>query len=146
MIQRIHIINGPNLNLLGKREPEIYGSISFESYFKEIKKKYDDIHFDYTQSNHEGVIIDLLHQIGFESGIGIILNAGGLSHTSVSLRDAVSSIDAPVVEVHISDIYQREPFRHHSFLNDVCVAHFIGKGLQGYDLAVEYLMNHQKNL
>ena len=142
MIKRIHIINGPNLNLLGKREPEIYGSVSFETHFKEIKKKYADLHFDYTQSNHEGVIIDLLHQIGFESDIGIILNAGGLSHTSISLRDAVSSIDAPVVEVHISDIYQREPFRHHSYLTDVCVAHFIGKGLEGYDMGVEYLKNN----
>ena len=144
MIHRIHIINGPNLNLLGRREREIYGSISFETYFRELKKKYPDIHLDYTQTNHEGVIIDLLHQIGFESDTGIILNAGGLSHTSISLRDAVTTIEVPVVEVHISDIYKRELFRHHSFLTDVCVANFIGMGLEGYDKAIEYLSGFKR--
>lgn len=136
---KIHIINGPNLNLLGRREPEVYGLVSFETYFEELKSKYPGTELQYFQSNHEGALIDYLHAHGFEKNTGIILNAGGLSHTSVSLRDAVSSIETPVVEVHITDIYKREPFRWHSYLTEVCVAHFIGKGLQGYDLAVEFL-------
>jgi len=139
MIQRILIINGPNLNLLGRREPEVYGSVSFETYFEEIKNKFPETRLDYFQSNHEGALIDYLHQNGFSENTGIILNAGGLSHTSISLRDAVSAIDIPVVEVHISDIYHREPFRQLSYLTDVCAAHFIGKGLDGYRMAIEFL-------
>jgi 3-dehydroquinate dehydratase-2 len=141
MINQIHIINGPNLNLLGIRNPEIYGSIPFETYFIELKKKFADITLAYFQSNHEGEIIDYLHKNGFETKTGIILNAGGLSHTSISIRDAVESVVAPVIEVHISDIYSREPFRLHSFLTDVCIANFIGKGLQGYDMGIAYLLN-----
>ena len=142
MITHIHIVNGPNLNLLGKREPEIYGSISFEEYFETLIHKYPGVELKYFQTNHEGMIIDYLHQHGFAGNTGMILNAGGLSHTSISLRDAVSAIEVPVIEVHISDIYEREIFRHLSFLTDVCAANFIGLGLQGYDAAIEYLMKN----
>ncbi|MEP6795478.1 MAG: type II 3-dehydroquinate dehydratase [Saprospiraceae bacterium] len=140
MLTQIHIINGPNLNLLGKREPEIYGSTSFEEYLEELKKKYPDVELNYFQSNHEGAIIDYLHQNGFSADTGIILNAGGLSHTSISLRDAVSSIEVPVIEVHISDIHKRETFRQHSFLTEVCATNFIGLGLKGYDWAIDFLL------
>ncbi len=140
MIDRIHIVNGPNLNLLGKREPEIYGSLSFEDYVDSIRDNYLMVQLDQFQSNHEGALIDYLQQHGFEHNTGFILNAGGLTHTSISLRDAVSSISAPVIEVHISDIHQREPFRSHSFLTEVCVQSFIGKGLAGYKMAIDYLL------
>ena len=140
MIERIHIINGPNLNLLGKREPEIYGSISFEAYFEELKKKYPQIELIYYQSNHEGSIIDYLQMHGDEKNTGIILNAAGLSHTSISIRDAVTFISAPVIEVHISDVFKREPFRWHSYLTDVCAGHFIGKGIDGYRMAIDFLL------
>ncbi len=142
MIERIHIINGPNLNLLGKREPEIYGSVSFETYLEELKSKYPQVDLFYFQSNHEGLIIDYLQMHGVEKNTGIILNAAGLSHTSISIRDAVTFISAPVIEVHISDVFKREPFRWHSYLTDVCVAHFIGKGLDGYRLAIDFLLAH----
>jgi 3-dehydroquinate dehydratase-2 len=140
MIERIHIINGPNLNMLGKREPEIYGSVSFGTYFEELKKKYHGVELHYFQSNHEGLIIDYLQIHGVEKNVGIILNAAGLSHSSISIRDAVTFIPAPVIEVHISDIFKREPFRWHSYLNDVCAAHFIGKGMDGYRMAVDFLL------
>jgi 3-dehydroquinate dehydratase II len=139
MIKQIHIINGPNLNLIGKREIDIYGNMSFAAYLEILKKEFPGISIHYFQSNHEGHLIDKLHEIGFEEGTGIILNAGGLSHTSVSLRDAVAAIHAPVIEVHISDIYKREPFRWHSYLTDVCKAHFIGHGLEGYRMGAEWL-------
>ena len=144
MIHRIHIINGPNLNLLGRREPEIYGSTSFEIYFEDLKKKFPAIELVYFQSNHEGVLIDYLQQHGFEPGTGIILNAAGLSHTSISLRDAVVAVEVPVVEVHISDTSKREPFRQFSFLTDVCVSHVIGKGLEGYEIAISQLSDDTK--
>ena len=140
MIERIHIINGPNLNLLGKREPEIYGSISFEAYFEELKKKYPQIELIYYQSNHEGSIIDYLQMHGDEKNTGIILNAAGLSHTSISIRDTVTFISAPAIEVHISDVFKREPFRWHSYLTDVCAGHFIGKGMDGYRMAIDFLL------
>lgn len=135
----VHIINGPNLNLLGRREPEIYGSVSFDDFFLELQETFPGIDLQYMQSNHEGVLIDYLHQYGFAADTGIILNAGGLSHTSIALRDAVSAIMAPVVEVHISDIHRREDFRRHSFLTEVCERHVIGKGLPGYAEAVAFL-------
>jgi 3-dehydroquinate dehydratase II len=143
MVEKIHIINGPNLNLLGKREPAVYGSVSFDSYFDKLKADYPDVKLQYMQTNHEGVIIDLLHQYGFEPGTGIILNAGGLSHTSIALRDAVASVQTPVVEVHISDIYKRESFRWHSYLTEVCAVHFTGHGLDGYRMALEYLVKKE---
>ena len=141
MLEKIHIINGPNLNLLGKREPAIYGTISFESYLETLQSNYPAVALSYIQSNHEGVIIDQLHQLGFTGKTGIILNAGGFSHTSIALRDAVTSIENPVVEVHISDIYKREPFRWHSYLTDVCAAHFTGYGLEGYRMAIDFLLS-----
>ncbi len=142
MIERIHIINGPNLNLLGKREPEIYGSVSFETYLEELKSKYPQVDLFYFQSNHEGLIIDYLQIQGVEKNTGIILNAAGLSHTSISIRDTVTFISAPVIEVHISDVFKREPFRWHSYLTDVCAAHFIGKGMDGYRMAIDFLLAH----
>jgi 3-dehydroquinate dehydratase II len=134
---KLIIINGPNLNLLGTREPEIYGSESFEDYFKKLKVKYKDIEISYFQSNHEGEIIDKIHEVGF-SFDGIIINAGGLTHTSVALADALGSVKTKAVEVHISNIHAREEFRKHSFLTPKCVGLITGLGLKGYELAVGY--------
>jgi len=114
--------------------------MSFESFFESLKRDYPGVALNYIQTNHEGVIIDYLHAHGFDEQTGFILNAGGLSHTSISIRDAVSSIPRPVVEVHISDIYKREPFRWHSYLTAVCITHFIGFGLDGYRKAVDFLL------
>lgn len=133
---KILIINGPNLNLLGKREPEVYGSITFEAYFKELKTNYQKINFQYYQSNIEGELIDKIHAVGFEYD-GIIINAGAYTHTSVALRDAISGIETPVIEVHISNTHQREEFRHHSYLSPVCKGIILGFGLDSYRLAVE---------
>lgn len=134
----IYIVNGPNLNLLGRRQPEIYGSRSFEDFFQDLSAEFPAHDLHYFQSNHEGAIIDKLHEVGFDE-CGIILNAGGLTHTSVSLGDAISSIEAPVVEVHISNIHAREDFRKVSYVTPVAKAHFIGLGLDGYRMAVEFL-------
>lgn len=133
---KILIINGPNLNLLGKREPDVYGSITFEAYFKELKTNYQKINFQYYQSNIEGELIDKIHAVGFEYD-GIIINAGAYTHTSVALRDAISGIETPVIEVHISNTHQREEFRHHSYLSPVCKGIILGFGLDSYRLAVE---------
>ena len=133
----IHIINGPNLNLLGRREPEIYGTQTFDEFFKSLQEKFPSTNLFYFQSNHEGHIIDKLHEIGFDP-VGIIMNPGGLTHTSVSLGDAVAAIEAPVIEVHISNIFAREAFRHHSYLEPHCKYSVIGKGLEGYVEAIEY--------
>ena len=140
---RIIIINGPNLNLLGKRQPEIYGNQSFDDYFDLLTEKYNNLNLQYFQSNHEGDLIDKLQKVGF-SFDGIILNAGGYTHTSVAIADAVNAITTPVVEVHISNIYEREKFRHHSFLQPVCVKSIVGKGLEGYDLAVKFLIERRE--
>ncbi len=138
-MKNIIIINGPNLNLLGRRQPEIYGSQSFEDYFAILCDKYkSSVNLSYFQSNHEGALIDKLHEVGF-SYDGIILNAGGYTHTSIALADAVSAIQSNVIEVHISDITKRESYRQHSYLTPVCHHHVIGKGLAGYDEAVENL-------
>lgn len=137
---KILIINGPNLNLLGKREPEIYGSQSFEDYFEILKKKFPEIELEYFQSNHEGEIIDKIHQVGFTYD-GIILNAGGLTHTSVSLADAIGGVKTPVVEVHISNIHAREEFRKHSFLTPKCKGIIAGLGIEGYALAVQWFLD-----
>ncbi len=134
------IINGPNLNLLGRRQPEIYGEDTFEDFLLHLRGLFPtdaDIH--YFQSNHEGELIDKLHEIGF-SYDGIILNAGGLTHTSIALADAVSAIDIPVLEVHISNVHARESFRHHSYLSPVCEGTIVGLGLRGYELAVRYFL------
>lgn len=137
---KITIINGPNLNLLGVREKGIYGDQHFESYFEKLSKEFPTVSFAYYQSNIEGELIDKLHAIGFESG-GIILNAGGYTHTSVALSDAIAAINTPVVEVHISNIYSREDYRHKSLLSKNCLGIISGFGLEGYKLAVQYLID-----
>ncbi|SMC88497.1 3-dehydroquinate dehydratase [Moheibacter sediminis] len=138
MIQ-IQIINGPNLNLLGKREPEIYGNVSFEEYFESLRKEFPQVSMHYFQSNHEGDLIDKLHEIGFNYD-GIVLNAGALTHYSYALADAVKAISIPVIEVHISDIYAREDFRKISLTGENCIEIISGKGLNGYKLAIEKLI------
>ncbi len=139
--KQIIIINGPNLNLLGKREPEIYGHQTFEQYFEVLVEKFSkkDIELHYFQSNHEGALIDKIHEVGFNYE-GIILNAGGLTHTSIALADAVGGIKTPVIEVHISNVHAREEYRHHSFLSAKAKGILIGFGLRGYDLAIQSLI------
>jgi 3-dehydroquinate dehydratase II len=137
---KIIIINGPNLNLLGLREPSIYGNETFEAYFTVLKQKHTTIDLHYFQSNHEGALIDKIHEVGF-SFDGIILNAGGFTHTSVALADALSGVKTPTVEVHISNIHARESFRHHSFLTKNCKGVIAGLGLKGYQLAIDYFIS-----
>lgn len=136
---KVQIINGPNLNLLGVREKSIYGDTSFESFFRELKDKYNHIELEYFQSNVEGEIINKLHEIGF-SVDGIIINAGGYTHTSVAIADAIAGINTPVVEVHISNIYAREEYRHISLTGKNCKGVLTGFGLDGYRLALESLL------
>lgn len=136
---QIQIINGPNLNLLGKREPEIYGNESFEDYFYRLRKEFPSAAIHYFQSNHEGDIIDKLHEIGFTYH-GIVLNAGAYTHYSYALADAIKAISVPVIEVHISDIYAREDFRKISVTGGNCRKIISGKGLDGYRLAIEELL------
>ena len=136
----IVIINGPNLNLLGTREPEVYGGQTFESYLKALRSQYPKVQIDYFQSNVEGLLIDELQKVGF-SAAGIILNAGGYTHTSVAIRDAISAIDSPVVEVHISNIHAREEFRKTSLISEKVVGSIAGLGLDGYRLALEFLIS-----
>ncbi|ACU59836.1 type II 3-dehydroquinate dehydratase [Chitinophaga pinensis] len=136
---QIAIINGPNLNLLGKREPGIYGNESFESYFERLKAQYPDVQLTYFQSNIEGEMINHLHEIGF-SYDGILLNAGGYTHTSVALRDAISAVKTPVLEIHISNIHAREEFRHKSMIAPVCVGSICGLGMKGYALGIAYFL------
>ena len=135
----ILIINGPNLNLLGTREPDVYGSRSFEDYLKELRAQYPDVELSYYQSNHEGALIDKLHEVGFTAD-GIILNAGAYTHTSVALHDAIRAITAPVIEVHISNVHQREEFRHHSLISAACRGVICGFGLDSYRLALEGIL------
>ena len=133
---KVLIINGPNLNLLGKREPEIYGSHSFEDYFKELQNKFSAVDLYYFQSNIEGEIIDKLHEVGFNFD-GVILNAAAYTHTSVGIGDAVKAIKSPVIEVHISNVHAREEFRHHSYIAANARGVIAGFGLKSYDLAIE---------
>ena len=133
---KIMIVNGPNLNLLGVRQPEVYGHRTFEDYLKELREAFPQVRLDYYQSNVEGELINKLHEVGFTYD-GIVLNAGGYSHTSVAIHDAIASITTPVVEVHISNIYAREEYRRHSMLSDVCEGVICGMGLLGYRFAVE---------
>lgn len=137
---KIQIINGPNINLLGKREPSIYGSVSFEEYLSGLRNKYPEIQVDYYQSNIEGEMINVIQQTGFEVD-GIILNAGAYTHTSIALQDAIRSITAPVIEVHISNVHARESFRHISMIAGVCKGVICGFGLDSYRLAMEALLN-----
>ena len=133
---KIIIINGPNLNLLGKREPEIYGSQTFEDFFEDLKEKFKNIELSYFQSNIEGELIDKLHEVGFNYD-GVILNAAAYTHTSVGIGDAVKAIDTPVIEVHISNVHAREEFRHHSHIAANVKGVIVGFGLKSYDLAIE---------
>lgn len=134
---KLLILNGPNLNLLGTREPEIYGNQSMESYFSALQNKYPTINLEYYQSNVEGEIINKLQEVGFDYN-GILLNAGGYTHTSVAIRDAISAIKTPVLEIHISNIYSRESFRQISLLSEVCKGTISGLGMDGYLLGIEY--------
>lgn len=135
----IIIINGPNLNLLGRRQPEIYGEDSFEDFLLHLRGLFPEVSLHYFQSNSEGELIDKLHEVGF-SYDGIILNAGAYTHTSLAIGDAVAGIDTPVIEVHISNVYKRESFRQHSYLSPYCEGVIVGFGLRGYELAVHYLL------
>jgi 3-dehydroquinate dehydratase-2 len=140
---KITILNGPNLNLLGIREPEIYGSKTFEDYFQEMKQRYSNIELDYYQSNVEGELINKLHEVGFTCD-GIIFNAGGYTHTSVAIADAVASINSPVIEVHISNVYAREEFRHKSLMATNCKGVISGLGLFSYDAALLFFINQSQ--
>ena len=140
-MKKILILNGPNLNLLGKREPHIYGSQTFDTYFETLKSMFPNILLEYIQSNHEGSLIDALHGVGFDADyLGIVLNAGGFTHTSVAICDAVSAIQTPVVEVHISNIHAREAFRHHSYVSAKAVGVIVGLGIVGYKYAIDFLI------
>jgi 3-dehydroquinate dehydratase-2 len=139
-MKKIQIINGPNLNLLGRREPGVYGSRSFDDYLEELRAKFPDVQLDYFQSNHEGDLIDCIHACGFEAD-GIVLNAGAYTHTSIALHDALRAVTAPAVEVHISNVHAREEFRHHSLISAACRGVICGFGLDSYRLAVEALIN-----
>jgi 3-dehydroquinate dehydratase-2 len=138
---KIAIINGPNLNLLGKREPEIYGNLNFDDFLKDLQSHYPKVEIVYFQSNVEGELINKLHELGFTFD-GIILNAGAYTHTSVALADAVAAIKTPVLEVHISNIFAREDFRHVSYLGAKCVGSVSGLGLKGYKLALNYFLKN----
>lgn len=140
MNRRIEIINGPNLNLTGQRQPEIYGTVTMEQMVAGLRERFPQVEIGYYQSNVEGEIINRLHEVGF-SADGIVLNAGGYSHTSVALHDAIAAITSPVIEVHISNIYAREEYRRHSLLSDVCRGVVCGLGLEGYRFAVESFLN-----
>ncbi len=140
---RIQIINGPNINLLGKREPSIYGAVSFEDYLVTLRALYPDVQIDYYQSNIEGEMINKIHEIGF-SYDGIVLNAGAYTHTSIALQDAIRAVSTPVIEVHISNVHTREEFRHKSMISCACMGVICGFGLDSYRLAMEALLHVKK--
>lgn len=140
---KIQIINGPNLNLLGKRETSIYGDQSFEVFMEELKKRFPNVNLQYYQSNVEGEIVNKLHETGFDFG-GIILNAGAYTHTSVAIHDAIGGIKTPVIEVHISNVYAREEFRHKSLITSKCVGLLTGFGLEGYALGISYFLSRKQ--
>ena len=139
---KVLIINGPNLNLLGKREPEIYGGKSFEEYLQELRELYPQITIDYYQSNVEGGLINKIQEVGFEDTY-ILLNAGAYTHTSIALHDAIKAISAPVIEIHISNVHQRESFRHHSMISAACVGVICGFGLDSYRLGIEAFLQRR---
>jgi len=141
MMKKILILNGPNLNLLGKREPDVYGKKSFEEFYQDLVFRHTNVVLSYYQSNVEGELINKLHEAGFEYD-GIIFNAGGYTHTSVAIADAVAAINAPVIEVHISNVYAREDYRHQSLMAKNCVGIITGLGIQGYELALEYFLKY----
>ncbi len=136
-MKKIQIINGPNLNLLGKREPTVYGNSSFDSFLDGLREKYPDMEIEYFQSNVEGELINRIHETGFEYD-GIILNAGAYTHTSIALHDAIKAVETPVIEVHISNVHAREEFRHHSMISAACRGVILGFGLDSYRLALEF--------
>jgi len=138
-MMKILVLNGPNLNLLGVREPEVYGRQTFEEYFTVLQGFFPQVELHYFQSNHEGALIDKLHEVGFQFD-GIVLNAGAFTHTSIAIADAISGITTPVIEVHISNIHAREAFRHHSFMSAKCAGSIVGLGLDGYRLAIEHFL------
>ena len=140
---RIQIINGPNINLLGKREPSIYGAVSFEDYLVTLRALYPDVQIDYYQSNIEGEMINKIHEIGF-SYDGIVLNAGAYTHTSIALQDAIRAVTTPVIEVHISNVHTREEFRHKSMISCACMGVICGFRLDSYRLAMEALLHVKK--
>ena len=135
---KILILNGPNLNLLGRREPEIYGTQTFDQFLDRLRERFCDHDLVYYQSNHEGALIDKLHEVGFEYD-GVVFNPGGYTHTSIAIRDAISAITTPVFEVHISNLAEREDFRQTSYVTEVCVGSLNGMGLEGYEVAIEEL-------
>ncbi|MEC8833028.1 MAG: type II 3-dehydroquinate dehydratase [Bacteroidota bacterium] len=137
---KLMIINGPNLNLLGKREPEVYGSVTFEEYFEQLKNKFPDVELEYYQSNIEGELIGKIQEVGFQYD-GIILNAAAYTHTSVGMGDAVKAVETPVVEVHISNTHQREEYRHVSYISSGAKGVILGFGLQSYDLAIQSFLS-----
>ena len=139
-MKRIQIINGPNLNLLGKREPTVYGNQPFEDYLQELILLFPETQLDYYQSNTEGAIIDKLHEIGFIYD-GIVLNGGAYTHTSIAIADAIRSITVPVIEVHISNVFKRENYRHHSFLSEACKGCIVGFGMDSYRLAIDSILH-----
>lgn len=136
---KIQIINGPNLNLLGKREPDVYGNTSFEEYLGSLKKLFPEVEIHYYQSNVEGELINKIHEVGFTFD-AILLNAGGYTHTSVAISDAIAGVTTPVLEVHISNIYKREEFRHKSIISKSCIGMISGLGLKGYELGIRYFL------
>ncbi len=139
-MMKIQVINGPNINLLGKREPSIYGNVSFEDYLQRLRAAFPDVHIDYFQSNVEGEMINKLHEVGFDCD-GIVLNAGAYTHTSIALQDAIRAITAPVIEVHISNVHKREEFRHKSMISCACLGVICGFGLDSYRMAVDALIH-----
>ena len=141
---KILVMNGPNINLLGKREPEIYGSRGFLDYYEELKAMYPDVEFDYYQSNVEGELINKIHEVGF-SYDGIVFNAGAYTHTSVALHDAIKAVSAPVIEVHMTNVHKREEFRHKSMISAACAGVICGFGLDSYRLGVEALLKAKRN-
>ena len=138
-MKKIIIINGPNLNLLGKREPAVYGNQNIETFFGQLKESHPDVELTYFQSNVEGELINKLHEVGFTYD-SIILNAGAYTHTSIAIADAIRGITTPVLEVHISNVFARENFRHHSYLSEVCKGVIVGFGLDSYRLAIESIV------
>ena len=142
---KIQIINGPNINLLGKREPGIYGARSFEDYLQELRQRYPQVEIEYYQSNVEGEMINKIHEVGFDYD-GIVLNAGAYTHTSIALQDAIRAVTSPVIEVHISNVHQREEFRHKSMIACACVGVICGFGLDSYRLGIEALIGKREGV
>ncbi len=139
-MKRIQIINGPNLNLLGKREPTVYGCQTFEAYYEELKTLFPDTQLEYFQSNSEGALIDKIHEVGFTFD-GIVINAGAYTHTSIAIADAIRSVTVPVIEVHISNVFKREEYRHHSYLSEACKGCIVGFGMDSYRLAIDSILH-----